>query len=233
DEQHRDHRAAPVELLLQFKAAHARHADVEHQAAGLRRVECREEFLRRGDRRRRYAHRLQQQPDRGAHARVVVDHEYGGCPLLHDVASAAGRASTKRAPRGGQGSWRSEPPCACAMVWLIGRPRPVPWRLVLRKGSNRRAATSGSTPAPLSHTANSQSPVGVARACTMTSRSPGGLPATDSSALRTRLSSACAICTRWITTRGSPGWTSKRRRVSLARASATHSSRSSSSNSSG
>ena len=42
-----NHRAAQVELLLQLQAAHAGHADVEHQAAGLRGLIGGEEFLRR------------------------------------------------------------------------------------------------------------------------------------------------------------------------------------------
>ena len=45
-ENHRDHGAAQVELLLQLEAAHAGHADVEQQAARLRGLVSREEFLR-------------------------------------------------------------------------------------------------------------------------------------------------------------------------------------------
>ena len=46
DEDDRDRRAAQVQLVLHLEPAHARHAHVEHQAAGLRRVVARQEFLR-------------------------------------------------------------------------------------------------------------------------------------------------------------------------------------------
>ena len=86
--------AAQVELVLHLEPAHARHAHVEHQAARLRSVVARQEFLRRRVGLAGYACRLEQQAQRVAHRVVVIDHEHGLRQVFHrGVSRCAG--STK------------------------------------------------------------------------------------------------------------------------------------------
>ena len=140
-EDHRDHRAAQVELLLQFQAAHAGHADVEHQAAGLRGLIGGEKFLRRRVLGAFEPHGLEQRAHGVAHAGVVVHHHDEGILLHVRASSATGSRTKKTAPCGSAGRVPIVPPCDCTMVRLMARPSPVPDPLVVQNGSNSLSAT--------------------------------------------------------------------------------------------
>jgi hypothetical protein len=77
DEDDRQDRVLLVQLLLQLESGHARHADVEHEAAGPVLAVRIEELLRGAERLDRLADRAQQELQRIAHGCVVVDHEDG------------------------------------------------------------------------------------------------------------------------------------------------------------
>ena len=77
DEDHGNHGAAQVELLLQLEAAHSRHAHVECQTTRLLRVIASQELLRGGEHSRSQANRFDEQPQRVSHCGVVIHDEYG------------------------------------------------------------------------------------------------------------------------------------------------------------
>src|SRR5689334_22831196 len=139
-ENHRDGGAAQVELLLKLEAAHAGHADVEHQAAGLRLAVCRQEFLRGGMQLAGEADGLEQRSHGVANAGIVIDHDHLSL-LVHARSSAGCNLKNTQAPR--SGDWPAPgsrtpmvPRCDCMMVRLMASPRPVPDFLVVAKGWN-------------------------------------------------------------------------------------------------
>src|SRR6266566_4071342 len=84
------------------------------------------------------------------HVGFVVDHEYG---VLHAPTFSVvihGNCMTKRAPRCNGGNASRRPPLASVSVKAMVRPRPVPWSLVVKNGSNKRGMISGGMPGPLS-----------------------------------------------------------------------------------
>ena len=114
---------------------------------------------------------------------------------------AAARKSRRRA--GSTGRVPIVPPCACTMVRLMARPRPVPDPLVVQKGSNSRSAIDGSMPGPLSVTRISISPSPFAlRRDLDLARRRRGFARSASRALRTRLSTTCCSWTALPMTRG-------------------------------
>ena len=64
-------------MPVQFQPAHPRHADVQDEAAWPGRIERPQKRLRGLECLHLQSHGLQQQPDRFAYLRIIVDHEYG------------------------------------------------------------------------------------------------------------------------------------------------------------
>ena len=83
DEDDRHQRAARIELLLQLQAAHARHADIKHEATPALGVEVGQELLRRAISQGRHAQCLQQQFHRAAYGFIVIHDAYGSWLFLH------------------------------------------------------------------------------------------------------------------------------------------------------
>jgi hypothetical protein len=96
DEDDRQDRVVLVQLLLQLESAHARHADVEHQAARVIVPMRIEELLRRLVHFDGQANRLEQHPERVANCGVVIDDENGWLRFLDHSSSPveSGEAGT-------------------------------------------------------------------------------------------------------------------------------------------
>ncbi len=104
NENDRDHRAQPVELLLQLQAAHFRHAHVQHQAARLSGVVVLQEFAGRSQCRGHQPDGLQQQAQRAPDSLVIVNDEDHRRSLFHIGSSLIlGRRTMKHAPTGAFG----------------------------------------------------------------------------------------------------------------------------------
>lgn len=78
-------------------------------------------------------------------------------PRTRDVYLAGSESVTTVPPAGGV-SIVNRPPCASTTRFAIGKPRPVPRLLVVKKGSNAFSLTSGGMPGPLSAIAIAHSP---------------------------------------------------------------------------
>src|SRR5690606_36406624 len=156
-----------VELLLQLKPRHARHADIEHETARTVFAVCIQELLRGTERFDGLPHRAQQALQCVSNGSIVIDDEDRRprvdlisphyCELPAD-AVIAGSVKKNRAPPPGFAPHHSLPPCARMIERLIESPRPIPPGFVVKNGLNSSAATAGSMPGPRSATMNSTSP---------------------------------------------------------------------------
>src|SRR5579862_1222580 len=75
DEDHRNDRAAQIQLLLQLETAHTGHAHVEYQAARPPWIIARKKLMRGAHTGAGEANRLHQQLQRVAHGLIVVNYE--------------------------------------------------------------------------------------------------------------------------------------------------------------
>src|SRR5882672_5123931 len=244
DENHGQRQALFRELLVKRQSAHPWQSYVEHETARCVRRLALQKLLRRGEHAHLKAHTVHEILERQAHRWIIVDDEDDGSLLNHDetplrtdpgprmpshpslyqvtariygAGSLTGNEKENAVPWGVFAAADRRPPCASRIDRLIDKPMPSPSSLVVKKGSNRRGACSGSSPVPESRT-STDTVSGPSEADTIVnSRCRSLIPLIASIALMIRLSSTCCSCTLSQRTSGRP-WPSRvSTRISLRR----------------
>src|SRR2546423_795792 len=206
--------AALAQHRLQLESGHPGHAQIRQHAAGPLRPVGLDEGFGVGKWLRAHPFERQQQAERVAYPRIVIDQKDGVVlvhVLTHRHKLACGfvclaSRMTKRAPPKRLASLHRSPPCWRRKARLKERPRPIPLLLLVTKGSNKRSMTFAEIPGPESSTAiNTSAPRTSAASSMRRARDPlAGSASNASRQFVSRLWTTISSCVRSTMTLGMP-----------------------------
>src|ERR1700722_9622182 len=191
---HRQGNSSVEQRPLKLESVHGRHLQIrENTASPLRTIRLKK-CLRGGEKLRAHAFQRQQETQRVADGRVVVDQEHSCIAHIAGSGDLRGNSIRKRAPLVPVASSRSSPPWLLSNEREIASPNPIPSRLCVTNGSNNWSRISADTPQPESSTITfNRAPSVTTAMCTR--RCPG---ATSASASRALASKLCSTICSWI-----------------------------------
>src|SRR5256885_6907975 len=200
---------ALAQRALQLEPGHARHAQIRQHTARLVGLVSPEEGFGVGEQLRAQALERQQQGERVAHTRIIVDQKDRARDIHHRLVCGLGRVArrmTKLAPPRRPGSLHKSPPRWRRRLRLRESPSPMLLILLVTNGSNNRCVRPARIPGPESSTRINTS---VPRTSAATSMHrgrgpPAGSASNASSELVSRLWMTISSCVRSTMTRGRP-----------------------------
>src|SRR5208337_2381197 len=146
-----------------------------------------------------------QQFDCYTHPFVILDDEHRLLRRHRRAPLLSGSSRTNLEPVASVRSSHNRPPWALMISRLRERPSPMPRRLVVSNGSNRRSRISGATPGPLSSTSTRTAPGERERVAWTLRSPPTSLWAAASIAFRIKFARTCSICMRSAATKAGAG----------------------------